>query len=204
MDQLQDLLLQFSEAAVQFESNMRSLSTINNELHKFNSCFENFMTSVQLSNEATSYPEEVNDENMRHFLKPKPTRLPDHAFSGATHALKALSINEPNNTVHEPKEQPVSTKPKKTKPLNPAAQYKKIVSTLPVKFHSQPHARSIELILKLLGENADGLYLNDVLKLSKINRSSCVQYLNMLVQNNIVTKQNKKGVLFTLDSGKTF
>ncbi|KAJ1972210.1 DASH complex subunit dam1, partial [Dimargaris cristalligena] len=84
--------------------------------------------------------------------------------------------------------------PERTKPdRKPASiSIKKIMDSLPSRFHDQPHKGHIDMIVKGLFKNKDGLYLHDVIREAAISRTKAIDYLNVLVQSGHLIKLSQK------------
>jgi predicted transcriptional regulator len=68
----------------------------------------------------------------------------------------------------------------------------KIMSQCPNKYQSPPHRQNIEILLRLLHDNPQGLYQNDVIDNCNISRNHTIEYLNMLLRIGELVRESRK------------
>ncbi|KAJ2831103.1 DASH complex subunit dam1 [Coemansia furcata] len=192
-------------------TNLRELDSINNSLLTFNRNFSVFLQGLRLNSECLEFPEAPNADS--YALAQRPVTPP--LFEPAPDTGEEMNVDDDLYLQSEEQMRARSAVPRKpdtvkkrvviktggVKRRKAVFQTRRITDLLPSRFKDQPHKGAIELILKELSMNREGLYAHEILRDvgGGLTRSRCTDYMNALVQTDAVKRVNKKGHLFFLD-----
>ncbi|CAG8450964.1 5270_t:CDS:2 [Paraglomus occultum] len=145
-------------------------------------------------------------------LEPEPELKPEPKV--APEIERDISDEEDSSQKEEPKppqssQSKVKTtskqviQPSKSRAMNIKKFVTRLTNGLPLKYREQqPHRNNMELMVKLLVTNPEGLYMQEFVRQTMMPRVRCNEYLNALVHAKEVVKINRKGQLFRLDPVK--
>ncbi|KAJ1919886.1 DASH complex subunit dam1 [Mycoemilia scoparia] len=206
-----------------------ALSQVNKSLVTFNVNFGRILQGIRLNSECTEYPEKPRESTYALAARPRTPSLqpptppspplqqqhslayddPDFhnndmahnngSFSGAERRPRA-NAQGPKSGIIKGSSRIPSNQKRATIKRKQVFNTKRITDVLPTRYRGQPHKGAIELILKELHANQDGMYLHEVMRdvRGNLTRSKCTEYLNMLTREGHIVRMSKKGHLFLL------
>ncbi|KAJ1879103.1 DASH complex subunit dam1 [Coemansia sp. RSA 1722] len=206
-DNLFELQRNFSSLS----TNLQHLNSINESLLAFNKNFSVFLQGLSLNSECLEFPEAPNADTYTLAERPPTPPTPEVAPQVPSSAMSVDSFQEAEQHVSGVSKGGAAERGKKRvviktgmKRRKPVFQTRRITDLLPSRFKDQPHKGVIELILKELNLNRDGMYAHEIVRDvgGGLNRNKCMDYMNALVHTESVVRVNKKGHLFYLDPEK--
>ncbi|RKP33212.1 hypothetical protein BJ085DRAFT_40699 [Dimargaris cristalligena] len=194
---LEDMAVKMSD----LQDNMRTLQALNEQFVQFNVSFGTFLQGIKANTRIVDFPEAPLPESYD-LAHPAPVEAPPSPIASPTPlpeepepALLESRLRPPSVTqTGRPPASKSRASSQRTKPdRKPASiSIKKIMDSLPSRFHDQPHKGHIDMIVKGLFKNKDGLYLHDVIREAAISRTKAIDYLNVLVQSGHLIKLSQK------------
>ncbi|PVU99573.1 hypothetical protein BB559_000589 [Furculomyces boomerangus] len=206
-------LLQLKNKLSQMNSMLPQLDKIQTSLSTFNRNFAFYMQGLMLYSQTVEFPEAPNDATMNILMRPK-TPPPSSPNIESEQTLEfdsdiGLETTEPvyqNEPVQEQKPKTIIKSRSNSNIGNnrrkTALNVKKYIDVLPSRYRSMPHKSILETILKELNTNPEGIYLHELMRDvgGGLSKSKWTEYMNVLVKFDVVSKINRKGFLYILNT----
>ncbi|KAJ2723209.1 DASH complex subunit dam1 [Coemansia sp. Benny D115] len=185
--------------------NLRQLSSINQSLLTFNRSFALYLQGLSLNSECLEFPEAPNEDTYALAQRPvTPPTPPPVPVDDRRMSIDVVPEDPKPRMVEKPQKKRVVIKTQGVKRRKPVFQTRRITDLLPARFRDQPHKGLIEMVLKELNMNREGMYVHEIVRDvgTGLTRNKCMDYMNALVYTESVIRVNKKGHLFYLDPEK--
>ncbi|CAG8601873.1 8659_t:CDS:2 [Paraglomus brasilianum] len=201
LDILEGQLAGLADAFTGLQAKFENLQEVHETFLTFNQSFSAFLYGIKMNAHCVEFPEAPSAESFQHVAQKTEIEC-DISDEEASSQKEEQKPPQPSQSKVKPKSKQL-IQPSKSRAMNIKKFITRLMNGLPLKYREQqPHRNNMELMVKLLVTNPEGLYMQEFVRQTTMPRVRCNEYLNALVHAKEVVKINRKGQLFRLDPVK--